>query len=53
MKYALQLFRGRPLAMVSLVIVLLYALIALYGEGVYRWHQWNDTTPCLSVARPR
>lgn len=48
-KYALQLFRGRPLAMVSLVIVLLYALIALYGEGVYRWHQWNDTTPAYQL----
>lgn len=41
----LHLFRGRPLAVVSLAIVLLYALVALYGESVYRWHQWNDTTP--------
>lgn len=41
----LQLFRGRPLAVASLAVVLLYALLALYGESVYRWHQWKDTTP--------
>ncbi|MCO5069018.1 MAG: ABC transporter permease [Kiritimatiellae bacterium] len=41
----MQLFRRRPLALISFAIVLLYALIALYGESVYRWHQWTDTTP--------
>ncbi len=29
----------------SFWIVLLFALMAFYGESVYRWHQWNDTTP--------
>lgn len=31
--------------MVSMLIVLLYAGLALYGEVVYRCNQWNDTTP--------
>ncbi len=33
------------LAMFCLVVVILYTAIALYGEGVYRWHQWRDITP--------
>ncbi|MCO5043900.1 MAG: ABC transporter permease [Kiritimatiellae bacterium] len=45
MNRGMQLFRRRPLALISFAIVLLYALIALYGESVYRWHQWTDTTP--------
>lgn len=37
--------KGNRLAMACLVIVVLYTLVALYGESVYRWHQWRDTTP--------
>ena len=37
--------RGKRLAMICLWIVALYTALALYGEGVYRWHQWRDTTP--------
>lgn len=40
-----QLWRSGPLTRASLVVVALYALLAIYGEGVYRWHQWRDTTP--------
>ena len=32
-------------AMACLVVVVLYALVALYGEGVYQWHRAHDTTP--------
>ena len=28
-----------------LVVVAIFTLVALYGESVYRWHQWRDTTP--------
>jgi len=31
--------------MACLVVVLVYAGLALYGEAVCRWHQWQDTTP--------
>lgn len=30
---------------VSFWIVMLYAMLALYGEAVYRWNDWKDTTP--------
>jgi ABC-type dipeptide/oligopeptide/nickel transport system permease subunit len=36
-------------AMVSLVVVLLFALTALYGEVVYRWHRWHDSTPSYQI----
>jgi ABC-type dipeptide/oligopeptide/nickel transport system permease subunit len=37
--------RRNRLAMVCLWIVGFYTALALYGEGVYRWHQWRDVTP--------
>lgn len=37
--------RRRPLAVACLAIVSLYAAVALYGEVVYRWHDWRDVTP--------
>lgn len=37
--------RRNRLAMVCLWIVIFYTVLALYGEGVYRWHQWKDVTP--------
>lgn len=37
--------RRNRLAMVCLWIVGIYTALALYGEGVYRWHQWKDITP--------
>lgn len=42
------LWRDR-LARTCLVVVALYAVMALYGEAVYQWHQWNDTTPGYQV----
>ena len=37
--------RRNRLAMVCLWIVAIYTVLAAYGEGVYRWHQWKDITP--------
>lgn len=37
--------RRNRLAMACLWIVALYTVLAAYGEGVYRWHQWKDITP--------
>jgi ABC-type dipeptide/oligopeptide/nickel transport system permease subunit len=37
--------RASRLATFSFCVVVLYAAVALYGEGVYRWHQWKDVTP--------
>jgi len=37
--------RASRLAMACLAAVLFYALIALTGEAVFRWHQVRDTTP--------
>ncbi|MBI2440597.1 MAG: ABC transporter permease [Lentisphaerae bacterium] len=39
-----QLRRNR-LAMASFWIILLYLAMALYGEGVYWYFHWQDTTP--------
>jgi len=36
---------SRRLSRVCLWIVLVYSLVALYGEAVYRFHRWQDTTP--------
>ncbi|HEY8240974.1 MAG TPA: ABC transporter permease [Kiritimatiellia bacterium] len=36
--------RSNRLAMMCLGIVLFYSVVALYGEGVYRWYQWKDVT---------
>ncbi len=40
-----QLWRSGPLTRAALVVATVYAVLALYGEGVYRLHQWRDTTP--------
>ncbi len=40
----LRLWR-RPLARASLLVILLFAALALWGEGVFRWHRVHDTTP--------
>lgn len=42
---AWQRLRRHRLAMGCLWIVGIYTILALYGEGVFRWHQWRDTTP--------
>lgn len=39
------LLRQHRLAGVCFWIVVAFAATALYGEVVYRWHQWHDTTP--------
>jgi peptide/nickel transport system permease protein len=45
------LLRRRKLAMACLWVVVLYAFLAAYGEGVYRWHQWHDVTPSYNQPR--
>ncbi len=42
--------KGRFLPMLCLGIVVFYAVVALYGEGVYRWHKLRDVTPSYQVA---
>lgn len=37
--------RRNRLAMICLWIVIFYTALAIYGECVYRRHQWNDSTP--------
>ncbi|MCL1856798.1 MAG: hypothetical protein FWF84_04045, partial [Kiritimatiellaeota bacterium] len=32
-------------ARVSAVVIAMYCVVAMYGEGVYRYHRWRDTTP--------
>lgn len=39
-----QLWAGK-LSRTCLIIALVYALMAVYGEVVYQWHEWNDTLP--------
>lgn len=41
--------RGRRSAMACLLVIALYAVAALYGEAVYRYHQWRDTTPAYQA----
>lgn len=36
--------RRQRLAMACLAVIGLYAAVALYGEGVFRWYQWKDRT---------
>jgi peptide/nickel transport system permease protein len=40
-----QALRASRVSVACLVIVILYTAVALYGEAVFRWHQWKDTTP--------
>ena len=37
--------KQNKLARPCIFIVVFYALLALYGEGVYRWCKWKDVTP--------
>ncbi len=37
--------RRQRWAMICLWIVAFYTGLAAYGEILYRWHQWHDTTP--------
>jgi peptide/nickel transport system permease protein len=37
--------RHNRLAVFSLWIIAVYFILALYGEGVYWYYQWRDTTP--------
>jgi ABC-type dipeptide/oligopeptide/nickel transport system permease subunit len=46
---AWQRLRRNRLAMVCLWIVVIYTALALYGEAVYRWHQWKDITPAYQM----
>ena len=40
---------GNRLAVVCILVVTVFALTALYGECVFRWHQWHDTTPAYQT----
>lgn len=37
--------RRRPAALVSLAVIALFCLTALYGEAVFRYYRWTDQTP--------
>ncbi len=43
-----ELFRSR-MARACAVIVVLYTLMAAYGEVIYQWHQWHDTVPAYQM----
>jgi ABC-type dipeptide/oligopeptide/nickel transport system permease subunit len=43
-----QLMQGR-LSRFCLLVVVIYSFMALYGETVYQWHQWNDTVPAYQM----
>jgi peptide/nickel transport system permease protein len=38
------------LAMICLGLVVLFTLLAVYGEVVHRYHTWQDSTPAYQVA---
>jgi len=42
--------RASRLAMGCLLIVLIYTALAMYGEGVYRYHRMKDITPSYQRA---
>ncbi len=37
--------RGNRLAMWSLAVIVVYAMLAAYGEAVYRYYRWRDQSP--------
>jgi len=39
-----QLWAGK-LSRFCLIVVAIYTLMAGYGEAIYQWHQWHDSTP--------
>lgn len=45
MKDALYKILRNPIGLVSLLIICIYTVIAIYGECVYRYNQVNDKTP--------
>lgn len=46
---AWQSLKRHRLAMWSLVIIMLYVGMALYGEVVYRYYRWHESTPPYQV----
>ncbi|AKJ63834.1 ABC transporter permease [Kiritimatiella glycovorans] len=42
--------RRNRIAMVCLAVVAVYTLLALYGEAVYQYYEWTDTTPAYRTA---
>ena len=42
------LWRGK-ISRACLLIVILYTLMAGYGEVIYQWHAWRDTVPSYQV----
>jgi peptide/nickel transport system permease protein len=49
MKFSVSGFTWRLGSVLCVLVVVLFAFTALYGEGVYRWHRWHDTTPSYQV----
>jgi len=41
--------RGNKVAMICLVLVVVYTLLAVYGEAVYQYNTYKDQTPTYSV----
>jgi len=41
--------RKRKLVMICLWLVVLYTILAAYGEGVYRYCRWRDITPAYQA----
>lgn len=42
---AWQRLKKNRLAMVCLGLVVVFTALAIYGEGIYRYHDWKDVTP--------
>ena len=47
--HAWRQIRRSRLGLACLVVVVLYTLLAAYGEAVYQWHAWKDTTPAYQA----
>ncbi|MCK5675574.1 MAG: hypothetical protein KAH99_01005, partial [Verrucomicrobia bacterium] len=47
---AWQRLRKNRMAMVCLGLVIFFTLLAIYGEGVYRYHEIKDITPAYQMA---
>lgn len=44
-----QRLRQNRLAGICFWIIVVFAATAMYGEVIYRWHQWHDTTPAYQL----
>ena len=49
MRFQVSGFRFQAGQLICVLVVALFALTALYGECVYRWHRGHDTTPAYQI----